>query len=669
MKFRTKVILLPVIASLELFIILAVFYISNAEISKMMGDIEEGYIPALEISRNLEDGPMRIQRILQNIVTSDDVIMLFEVDSVKQQFINLLDEAEKYKSISGEKVAEIREAFNEYYNLAYDIYEKVEDGSDKNLNGNMELISKKHIALSVLLNSQTEYYKNQIAQEMQRVRELQASNNVIIIVSIILSVALLAIFSFFIIRSATVPLKKLSEIAERIGAGDLTVDIEASGKRKFDEFSRLALQINKMKKSLNDLIGQIIIAADDIAKASEGIITLKDKINHGALSQATATEQVSASMQETSISIRSVANNSDSLATNVEETSASINELIASIGSVADNVAILSESVDETSTMNSQMMAAINQIESSVKRATLFTESTSNEAGSGGKSILSAINSLKSITDSMEETGQVIENLNKKSESIGEIISVIDGIADQTNLLALNAAIEAARAGESGKGFAVVASEIRKLAERSGKATSEIGQIIGELQQDTHSAVKKVRATTISATESIDLADSAVVAIQKIVESVGETNKLMNHIKAAVEETVNTSQKVLEASERISTITDFFSEATHEQSQGSDLIKVAIMEMNNMTWEVSSATKEQSQGAEQMLVSVRQISEIANDNLNLAEEISDSGQNLSSLANLLLQSTSYFNIEQDSKVTEKQDSEDTPVSTVETFEA
>ncbi len=99
------------------------------------------------------------------------------------------------------------------------------------------------------------------------------------------------------------------------------------------------------------------------------------------------------------------------------------------------------------------------------------------------------IEGMNRIAQVVQESAKTIQELAKSSDQIGEIIGVIDDIADQTNLLALNAAIEAARAGEQGRGFAVVADEVRKLAERTTKATKEITDMIKGIQNDTKGAV------------------------------------------------------------------------------------------------------------------------------------------------------------------------------------
>ncbi|WP_242653761.1 methyl-accepting chemotaxis protein [Thermincola potens] len=117
-------------------------------------------------------------------------------------------------------------------------------------------------------------------------------------------------------------------------------------------------------------------------------------------------------------------------------------------------------------------------------------------ATNGGQAVERTVKGMLQVKDAVFETARKINELGEQSQKIGEIIQVIDDIAEQTNLLALNAAIEAARAGEHGKGFAVVADEVRKLAERSSKATKEIADLITNIQKGTKVAVESMQVGT-----------------------------------------------------------------------------------------------------------------------------------------------------------------------------
>ncbi|UTW69580.1 hypothetical protein KHA80_23095 [Anaerobacillus sp. HL2] len=121
-----------------------------------------------------------------------------------------------------------------------------------------------------------------------------------------------------------------------------------------------------------------------------------------------------------------------------------------------------------------------------LKLLQILLKNTVDVAERGGRAIRETVSGMRDINKRITE-------LSSKSVQIGEIIEVIDDIAEQTNLLALNAAIEAARAGEAGKGFAVVADEVRKLAERSGKATKEISELINSIQENTKDSVKQLK--------------------------------------------------------------------------------------------------------------------------------------------------------------------------------
>ena len=171
-----------------------------------------------------------------------------------------------------------------------------------------------------------------------------------------------------------------------------------------------------------------------------------------------------------------------------------------------------------------------------------------------------------------------------RRDQIGEIIGVIDDIADQTNLLALNAAIEAARAGEQGRGFAVVADEVRKLAERTTKATKEIAGMIKKIQSDTTGAVQSMEEGTQEVERGIALADKAGTSLKEIVGVSQKVTDMVTQIAAASEEQSS-------ASEQISKNVEAISKVTSETAQGTQQIARAAEDLEPADGEPAEADR------------------------------------------------------------------------------
>lgn len=204
-------------------------------------------------------------------------------------------------------------------------------------------------------------------------------------------------------------------------------------------------------------------------------------------------------------------------------------------------------------------------------------------AKNGEKVVSETVSEVKDISKAVSESSALITTLGERSKQIYEIVDVIKSIADQTNLLALNAAIEAARAGEQGRGFAVVADEVRKLAEKTTKATTEVGEMIAAIQDETGKAVTAMTESQTRVENGVSLSAEAGAALHNILESVNGLQSMVQQIASATEE-------MSTVSESISADIEVVAEISKETSSGAQDVDKSSAQLQQLSTDLQEVT-------------------------------------------------------------------------------
>ncbi|KZN54769.1 methyl-accepting chemotaxis protein [Pseudoalteromonas luteoviolacea] len=345
--------------------------------------------------------------------------------------------------------------------------------------------------------------------ETSAIKAVQTVSTVIVICTVV-SAIMIALICFVLSGAIKTPLGKAMHLARSIANGDLSAGIDICQVGE-NELGSLLTSLERMRKQLNGLVVQI---------------------NDSAIQLTTAVEEVNMISAQNASGMQNQQNELQSVASAMTE-----------------------------------MQAAVSEVAKSTEMGAESANQANMKSREGSVALKSNITQISSVADTVSHAGDLAANLERNSQNINVVVDVIREIAEQTNLLALNAAIEAARAGAQGRGFAVVADEVRSLAQRTQDSTTQIVEIVSDLQQKSKETGEATRTCQKGIDVCVNQTETVSETINKIEQEIDSIAAMSTQIAAACNEQSVVSEELNRNIENINYAAVEMTEGANQTSQ------------------------------------------------------------------------------------------------------
>lgn len=557
MKIWQKLISISVISTLFL-IIVGIFGLNS--MNKINNNGQEIYNNNLKSLKKLSSAQIIINNILSDVEHILNVKFRSDLSSIEEKIKISTDENnkiyEEYEKIPS-KSDEEKESYNKvkstlviYRDTREEIIKYVKDGNYDKAN---VIYNDEYIKLKEQLVDELNTVINENTLQAEKILELNNTTykSSIVLQSVIIISCALFLFSLGIVMAIWLR-KRINTImifANNLADGDLTQEIKIIAE---DELGNMGIALNRASVNMKQLVTELVKGMEDVNASSE---------------------ELTATMEEVTATIINIREATEGIAEGNGELSASTEEVSATTEEIKNHVSDLAYRAVEGDKTSTEIMERALNIKNKAEE--------------------SSINANEIYEDKEIKIKKAIDDIEVIKE-IGVMAETISQIAEQTNLLSLNASIEAARAGEVGKGFAVVAEEIRKLAEQSGQAVTNISRVI----KDVRSAINNLVVNT-------------------------------NDILVFMDNQVRPDYEMLkEAGQQYQKDAEFVSKMSNKISISANTISNSIYEVNGAIVNVSAATQQSAASSEEILGSITETS-------SAVEEVTKQAQNTSELAEKL----------------------------------
>ena len=564
LPFRSKLTALTGVAAVSLGLVLAIGLISGVVNDIVLRRIERGYYPAVVATRDLRASLLAVQRKLQDALNARDPSQLPEADSLRGVFDAVAATQLGNPVLRGGEVAALDSLMGSYYALARATTQRMLTGTwSDTITTQLETMQSRYRDLRDRLDRLAVTNDRAISSAFGGARRIQ-------LLGWLLSVVVIG-FGLWLGRAATrlaqrgvvQPLGQAVDAADQLARGEIPEVIGTGGE---DEIGRLLDAMRGMVGYLREMseaaqrIARGDLSVDVHPRSSEDVFGVAFQAMTGYLR---ATADLAAAIAEGNLGVE-VRPRSEA-----DAFAMALGEMVTNLSRVLGEVRAGADSITEAA---AQLTSASQNLSDAAQNEAATVAETSAGLGSLNASVSETASHAREVermasasaTDAAR-TGEAMEATVAAMEAITGRIQVIDGIATQTNLLALNAAIEAARSGEAGAGFAVVADEVRKLAQKSRGASEEIGEQAAASRDTVRKAGKSLSDLVASIGSTADrfarvaaAADEQAAALRQASAALAEVDDITHRNAAAAEELAAMAEEMTAQAEALRGAAAFF---------------------------------------------------------------------------------------------------------------
>lgn len=377
---------------------------------------------------------------------------------------------------------------------------------------------------------------------------------------------------FALTRNIVTSLKKIQDTVLKVNEGDFTARAQL---KRNDELGQLSKAFDKL---LDERLANMALAEKESEKLNESVIHLIRAV--GKLAQEKnlsvkipVSEDITGAISD---SLNLLAKETAKILTQVKTTSNQVANVSSLVKQQSDRVISVADAerqeVITTAVMLEESVKAMDNIAHDAQDASSQADKTIENTEVALNTVLSSVEGINSIRNTISETEKRIKRLGERSQEISGIVSLINSIAERTHILALNASMHAASAGEAGRGFAVVADEVQRLAENAREATSEISTVVNNIRVETADTVMTMNEVISQVAEGTRLAEQAGLSMKETQMVTNELVRSVQHIASSSVDQVRINEQLLDRAKQIQQSTEQTGREMVEQTKSTDTL-------------------------------------------------------------------------------------------------